>query len=382
MTANAPFHQTKLSNNNTNATKNYTNEIKGAEKNGRTVTKLGDRAEIRDSSGNLLKVLIKPTKRTLNEFLPPDLAQSPAAKVKKARGSRWGTGASPAAAAAVVTPANAGSPAPAQNVASNALPAIQEEEEPVGAPDGQGNPAGNTVEGTHSNGQQFGGNQNNAAESHTGHPGARSLNPRHTSTIADQSQPDMNHMEFGDASYNNPSFANPSASFGGMYYPNMSNRGLNNSALDHGHTNSGYIHNMHRAYQNNAPMGFNNTVPSASQNPIGQTSVIGVRPPMSFASYQDQFRLRPSQYAPQTQFHASHNQGTLRQAPGSSARVNLSNSSDPLIASYNLKNTSNGDSEAGWGQSGGAVGNTSGSLSQYSGPRDSREEDNAYEEAA
>ncbi|KAK3947394.1 hypothetical protein QBC32DRAFT_318880 [Pseudoneurospora amorphoporcata] len=120
---------TKLSNNNTNAKKVYNSEVKAAESNGRTVTKLDDRAEIRDASGELLKILMKPRKRVLSEFLPPDLAQSPAAKVKRARGSRRGGGASPSPVASFVTPANGGSPA--QNIAANALPPIQEEEESV-----------------------------------------------------------------------------------------------------------------------------------------------------------------------------------------------------------------------------------------------------------
>ncbi|EAA33515.1 hypothetical protein GE21DRAFT_5280 [Neurospora crassa] len=123
---------TKISNNNTNRNKDYNYELKAARDHGQIVTKFDDRAEIRDTSGTLLKTLMKPRKRVLSEFLPPELAQSPAAKVKRSRGSRRGMGAS-ASPVGVSSVANGGQTT--ENHAASSLHAIQEEEayEPVHA---------------------------------------------------------------------------------------------------------------------------------------------------------------------------------------------------------------------------------------------------------
>lgn len=71
---------------------------------------------------------MKPRKRLLSEFLEPELLQLPAAKVKRQRGSRWGTGVSASPVATSVAPVNGGQPA--EGSPDVLLPAIQEEEEP------------------------------------------------------------------------------------------------------------------------------------------------------------------------------------------------------------------------------------------------------------
>ncbi|KAK3484870.1 uncharacterized protein B0T23DRAFT_408835 [Neurospora hispaniola] len=114
---------TKISNNNTNRNKDYNHELKAARDHGQIVAKFDDRAEIRDASGTLLKTLMKPRKRVLSEFLPPELAQSPAAKVKRSRGSRRGMGAS-ATPVGVSSFANGGQAT--ESHAASSLHAIQE----------------------------------------------------------------------------------------------------------------------------------------------------------------------------------------------------------------------------------------------------------------
>ncbi|EGO58621.1 hypothetical protein NEUTE1DRAFT_98865 [Neurospora tetrasperma FGSC 2508] len=119
---------TKISNNNTNRNKDYNHELKAARDHGQIVTKFDDRAEIRDASGTLLKTLMKPRKRVLSEFLPPELAQSPAAKVKRSRGSRRGMGASASPVAASTTAALTEGQT-TENHPASLLLSIQEEEE-------------------------------------------------------------------------------------------------------------------------------------------------------------------------------------------------------------------------------------------------------------
>lgn len=163
---------------------------------------------------------MKPRKRVLSEFLPPDLAQSPAAKVKRARGSRKGAGASPTPVASFVTPANGGSPL--QNIAAaNTLPAIQEDDEPIEASAVQASPADTILDDFHANDQHLKAGQSNDGKNHDDHPRTESINAEHSSPSADQSSSYQKYANYG---------------------------GMNNTGMDNGYVVNGYIHNMDNAY--------------------------------------------------------------------------------------------------------------------------------------
>ncbi|CCC14205.1 unnamed protein product [Sordaria macrospora k-hell] len=324
----------KLSNNNTNASKAYNGEVKGAEKNSRTVTKFDNRAEIRDASGELIKILMKPRKRVLSEFLPPDLARSPAAKVKRARGSRRGAGASPTPVASFVTPANGGSPL--QNIAAaNTLPAIQEDDEPIEASAVQASPADTILDDFHANDQHLKAGQSNDGKNHDDHPRTESINPEHSSPSADQSSSYQKYANYG---------------------------GMNNTGMDNGYVVNGYIHNMDNAYLDNTRL--NNTGPNVAQNNIDQSNAGDVQPPLSFTPYQEEFYPIPNQSAPPNQFEADPGWASLQAGPGSSASITLTPPVDPMLEEYSTD--INSYTPTGSGQSGGAMVNQDGNLVQNS----------------
>lgn len=90
------------------------------------VTEVNDTAEIRDASGTLIKTIQKPPKRPLNDFLDQELPAS-VKKVKRPRRGRTSTESSAVPVAPAAIPSNG--PSSAQNVASNPLPVIKEEQE-------------------------------------------------------------------------------------------------------------------------------------------------------------------------------------------------------------------------------------------------------------
>ncbi|KAK3502212.1 hypothetical protein B0T13DRAFT_509019 [Neurospora crassa] len=118
---------TKVSNNYTNKLKIYNFELRGARDNGRTVIENGNIAEVRDASGNLVKTVIKPLKRSLSDFLDGELPVD-VARPRRAPRSRTATGSSAASVATTNTTGVEAQHAPFQGAAAVALPAIQEED--------------------------------------------------------------------------------------------------------------------------------------------------------------------------------------------------------------------------------------------------------------
>lgn len=312
-----------MSNNNTNANKVYNGEIKGAEKNGRTVTKLEDRAEIRDTSGELIKILMKPRKRTLNEFLPPDLAQSPAAKVKRARGSRRGAGASPSPAALFVTAANGG--LPAQNIAAaNTLPAIEEHDEPIEAFAVQASASDTPLDDFHTDDEHFEEPQSNTGKSHDDHRCAENINAERSSLSHDQSGSDLDNANYGG-------ITNTGKGNTGMNNPGYGNAGTNYSGINNPLMDNGYIHNMDNAYLDTS---LNNIGPNVAQNGIGQSNAGDAHPPQPFPPYHHGLYPIPNQSSPPSHFGSDPSLASLQPVPGTSASVTLTSAIDPFLEDY------------------------------------------------
>ncbi|KAK3399674.1 hypothetical protein B0T20DRAFT_391237 [Sordaria brevicollis] len=110
--------------------KPYNIDIKAARDNGRIVTQNEHGAEIRDATGALIKTLVRPQKRDLNEFLDEDLP----AQVKR---PKKGPNTRPSAGTSAGSPAASGMSAAttgtgehvSQAMTVNPLPVVQEEEE-------------------------------------------------------------------------------------------------------------------------------------------------------------------------------------------------------------------------------------------------------------
>lgn len=117
-----------MSNNYTNKLKTYNIELKGARDNGRTVIENGNIAEIRDASGNLVKTIVKPLKRSLSDFLDGELPAD-VARPRRAPRSRTATGSSAASVATAATTGVGVQQAAFQGAAAVVLPAIHEENE-------------------------------------------------------------------------------------------------------------------------------------------------------------------------------------------------------------------------------------------------------------
>ncbi|KAK1779785.1 hypothetical protein QBC45DRAFT_464707 [Copromyces sp. CBS 386.78] len=160
---------TKVSNNYTNSSKPYHNEVKGARQNGRTVTENNNIAEFRDATGNLIKTLEKPRKRPLSDFLADELPAQ-VKKPKRVRRGRTATGSSTVSVASPATPSNVQSPS--QGIAYNPLPAIQEEEElpdPSNFLQGAIDPSLENYGYEHNNGYGYGYNDDGGGQAGPGH---------------------------------------------------------------------------------------------------------------------------------------------------------------------------------------------------------------------
>ncbi|KAL0466279.1 hypothetical protein QR685DRAFT_451304 [Neurospora intermedia] len=180
---------TKVSNNYTNKLKTYNIELKGARDNGRTVIENGNIAEIRDASGNLVKTIVKPLKRSLSDFLDGELPAD-VARPRRAPRSRTATGSSAASVATAATTGVGVQQAAFQGAAAVVLPAIHEENE-----------ASTPSQASQSNVQAYA--DQLESEQSTSSLGQQNITRQNTEQ-SDVEQSDIGHQEIDQSTYYGP----------------------------------------------------------------------------------------------------------------------------------------------------------------------------------
>ncbi|KAK3338791.1 hypothetical protein B0H65DRAFT_541693 [Neurospora tetraspora] len=308
---------TKVSNNHTNKLKIFNTELKGARDNGRTVTENNDTAEIRDASGILVKTLVRPRKRSLNDFLDGELPLD-VTKPKRAPRSRTATGGSVASVATAAMTGVGGQPA--QGAAASALPAIQEEEEESDLP--QANLSNSQVDASQLNVDQPSAHQQNVHQQHVQQGNIQQANIEQGNI--QQANIYQHNAEHAQAGQLNVQQAN-------IYQPHINQPHIQQGNIQQGNADQFNIQqaevDQFNIYQANAEDA------QAGQYPAGQYH----------ASHPYQPFNTPNQYQAPNQYGAQVNRAGLGQAPANPASVPL-NALDPSLGDHE---NHNGGSQAG-----------------------------------